>query len=70
MIVDYQLTLNVDFYWVEVRKKCYCSLDYMRDDEMKNTGNPFKCVTRYDDEMFFCYLSEVDTIKDSISQFL
>ena len=70
MIVDYQLTLNVDFYWVEVRKKFYCSHDYMCDDESKNTGNPFKCVTRYDDENFVCYLSEVDTIKDSISQFL
>ena len=51
-------------------EKNYCSHDCMRNDEMRNTGYLFKCVTRYDDEDLFCYLSEVDTIQDVISQFL
>ena len=42
----------------------------MRDDKRENTSYTFNCVTRYDNEDLFCYLSEVDTIKDSISQFL
>ena len=42
----------------------------MRDDKRENTSYTFNCVTRYDNEDLFCYLSEVDSIKDVISQFL
>ena len=51
-------------------EKKYCSHDCIRDDEMRNTSYPLKCVTRYDDENCFCYLNEVDTIQYIISQFL
>ena len=43
-------------YGVEVRKKrFYCSHACIRDDEMNNTGYPFKCVTRYGDEDFLLF---------------
>ena len=42
----------------------------MRDDEMIIAGYPFKCVTQYDNEEYFCYLSEDDKIQDIVSKFM
>ena len=42
----------------------------MCGDEMKHIGHPFKCVTRYENEDYYCCLREVDTIKEILSQFL
>ena len=42
----------------------------MRDDEMISAGYPFKCATRYDNEEYFCYLSEDDKIQDVVSKFM
>ena len=42
----------------------------MRDDEMISAGYPFKCATRYDNEEYFCYLSEDDKIQDVVFKFM
>ena len=52
---------------LDKKYRCY---DCMRDDEMISEGYPFKCATRYDNEEFFCYLSEDDKIQDVISKFM
>lgn len=41
----------------------YYSHDFMHRNQMKHNGYPLKCVTRYEDEDYFCYLREVNTIK-------
>ena len=42
----------------------------MRDDEMISAVYPFKCVTRYDNEEYVCYLSENDKIQDVVPKFM
>ena len=55
---------------LKLEKMFYCCYECMRDNEMISAVYPFKCVTRYDNEEYICYLNENDKIQDVVPKFM
>ena len=45
----------------------YCCHDCMIGEKMNVNGYPFKFVTHYNNESYYCFLKDEDKIKDLIS---